>query len=401
MRKLSTLLLCALCALAIFLTSCSVLAIGPAPTPTPLPPVVSYEKAVFTVTRGPIIQETSFQAVVVPQKQDDLFFRASGFITRVLVKDGDAVKEGDLLAELQVDDLLNQLEQAQIDLEVARAALEKDKVQRQYNIQRAQIDVAIWEKRLELARLEVEGAIGETARARAQLNYDITAQNLELARIALQEASQQVTSYEEQAVQRSQLAVQRLESLIAERRIFAPYDGVILRVDVKPGRQIEAYAVAVRLGDPSRLVLRASYDYELSQKLRQNVPVRIEIPTNTEEKEIYPVTYLPNFIPISSAEGAVSTSIVTDWLYFSLPTEIAPEKLPIGQSVTMVVTIGKKDDALLLPPAAIRSYGGNSFVIVLEGERRRRVEISEFGLRTPSMVEVIADLNEGDQVLGP
>jgi len=51
-------------------------------TPTPLPPVVSYEKSLFTVTQGPIVQESRLIGEIVPSKQEELFFRASGFISR-------------------------------------------------------------------------------------------------------------------------------------------------------------------------------------------------------------------------------------------------------------------------------------------------------------------------------
>ena len=383
------------------LTACGGFIGGPGPTPTPLPPVVSYEKAIFTVKKGEIVQEKEMQAVVVPYKQDDLYFQSSGFITRVLVKEGDPVKKGDLLAELQVDDLLNQLEQAQIDLEVAQAALAKDKTQREYAVQRAQIDVKMWEDRLELAKLDLADAPGGSARNRAQLNYDITEQNLELAKIDLKEANEQVTSYEEQAVQRSQLAVQRLESLVAEKRIYAPYDGLVLKTNGVEGREIQAYDIAIRIGDPAELVLRTPYDYDISKVLSNNTDIRVQIFTDTEEKLTYPVEYLPNFIPITNSEGSGSSSSASDWFYFTIPQGLSLDKLPIGHSVNLVVTIGKKEDALLLPPAAIRSYGGNSFVIILDGDRRRWVEISSIGLRTSEYVEVVADLAEGDQVLGP
>ena len=58
-------------------------------------------------------------------------------------------------------------------------------------------------------------------------------------------------------------------------------------------------------------------------------------------------------------------------------------------SVTMIVVLGRKDEALLLAPAAIREYRGQNFVIVLDGDRRRRVEINEIGLKTIDRWEVI------------
>jgi hypothetical protein len=56
---------------------------------------------------------------------------------------------------------------------------------------------------------------------------------------------------------------------------------------------------------------------------------------------------------------------------------------------------------LLLPPAAIREYKGLNFVILQEGDRRRRVEINEIGLKSTDRWEILGDLKEGDQVLGP
>ncbi len=122
---------CLLLALALFLAGCA--AGGQeAPTPTPVPQVVSQEKIVFTVEKGPIISKRNFYGEVVPAKQEPLFFRAPGYINRVTVKDGDRVKKGDVMAELQIDDLLSQLEQARIDLQTAQDNLESEKLQQEY-----------------------------------------------------------------------------------------------------------------------------------------------------------------------------------------------------------------------------------------------------------------------------
>ena len=100
----------------LFLTCLAVPAAGCAgggqnyPTPTPLPQVVSAEKITFTVERGPIISQRDVAGEIVPAQQEELFFRSSGYINRVLVKNGDRVKKGDILAELRLDDLLDQLQ---------------------------------------------------------------------------------------------------------------------------------------------------------------------------------------------------------------------------------------------------------------------------------------------------
>lgn len=386
--------------IAILLTSCGTASKGGA-TPTPLPPMLSYEKAVYTVESGPIVSEKKIFGEIVPSKQDDLYFKASGWVDRVTVKQGDTAKEGDLLAEMQVTDLLDQLEQANIDLEVAMAALEKGEAQRQYNLKRAEIDVTISQKNVELAKLDLEKAYTKDDRERAQLRLDIIEQNLALSQLSLTQIQEQVSTYEQQAVDRNQITIKRLEALIDERRIYAPYDCIILRTSIRPGIQIEAFDNVFKVGDPSDLVIRSSLDYELNQTITKNTEIRMYL-TSDEDAIHYPVTFLPNFMPLSTEENT-SQNVITgpDYFYFQLPEDLEQTQIEVGMSVTMIVVIGRKDKTLLLAPAAIRNYRGQNYVIVLDGERRHRVEIYEIGLKTIERWEIFGDIKEGDQVQGP
>src|SRR5512146_688235 len=104
-------------------TSCSETpSSGRRSSPTPVPTLVKYDPAIFKVERGSLVSEKTISGEIVPAKQDILFFRSGGLVSRLVVKSGDMVKKGDLLAELQVDDVLNQLQQAQIDMDVAQSA---------------------------------------------------------------------------------------------------------------------------------------------------------------------------------------------------------------------------------------------------------------------------------------
>ena len=369
-------------------------------TPTPLPPLVSYEAGLFTVEQGPIVSEKDLLGEIVPAKQDQLYFQASGFVTRLTVKRGDLVKAGDVLAELQVDDLLAQLQQAQIDLDVAKSNLEKNLIQHEFDVRRAESDVTVWEKRLELAAMDVENSFGAGKDA-AMLNFDITEQNLIMAQASLDLVVQSVNPYEEQVVKRNELAVQRLEALLAERQIVAPYDSIVLRVTIRPGQSVDAYANAIEIGDPNDLVVRAQFDFELRDKLVKSTETYLSYSTEEDAQE-YPVTFLPNFLPMTENENTATSFLPTaDFFYFEIPDGLPEEDLVVGRTVFLNVILGRKDDALLLAPAAIREYKGLYFVIVQDGDRRRRVEINEIGLKAVDKWEVIADLQPGDQVVGP
>lgn len=368
-----------------------------APTPTPVPPLVSYENAIYTVERGSIREEQDLVGQVFPATQDDLFFRSSGFVTRILFKEGEKFIKGDLLAELQVDDLLNQLEQSRIDLEVALGNLANYNAQREYDLKKAESEVNIWNKRLDLAKLELASSSG-TNRERAQINLDITQENLTLAENALELLQGNVNPYIQQAVTRSELAVKRLESLIEERQILAPYDGIVLDSNIRPGQQVDAFETIFTVGDPTEQVIAVPFDFKLSTFL--NDESQISFYLNSNDTQGYPVKYLPNF-ELGRGTESVSQTARADNLYFSLPEGIRPEDIPVNRNFVLKVLLGERENALLLPPAAVREYKGVNFVILLDGDRRQRVEIYEIGLKSPERWEVVGDLEEGDQVIGP
>ena len=370
-------------------------------TPTPLPALVSYEQEVFSVKQGPIVSEAELLGEIVPAKQDQLFFRSSGFVTRITVKQGDIVNQGDVLAELQVDDLLAQLQQAQIDLDVAKADLEKFDIQQEFDLKRAQAEVKIEEINLEKAQLELENATGEMIDF-AQLNYGIAQQNLVIAQQSLELKEQETNPYVEQVIKRNELAVQRLELLLAERQIIAPYDGIILRVNLREGEDVDGYKTVIDIGDPSDLVIRAQVDWDIRGKLSSSTETEMFISKSDDEANpSWPVQFLPKFLPISENEVAATQNSANNNFYFDLQEDENNEEFVVGRSVFLRLILGQKDDALLLPPAAIREYKGLYFVIVQDGERRRRVEITEIGLKSPRYWEISGDLNPGDKVVGP
>lgn len=390
--------------LVLVVTACSETPSGRRASPTPVPTLVKYEPAVFKVERGSLVSEKSFSGEIVPAKQEILFFRAAGLVSRVVVKSGDTVKKGDLLAELQVDDVLNQLQQAQIDMEVAQSALEKAKNDRDFAAQKAQFDVTSAKARLDLAYLDVKNTANPVkdaeilAHDRANLNFTIANQAYKTAQLNLQQIQAATSQKEEQAVERQKLVVQRLQSLLADRQIMAPYAGVVLRVTLQEGSQATAFIPAIEIGDPADLVVRAQPDSKLVPLMDRDTEVNLSF--SSQSGTPHRINYLPDFIPFNNLVSDKQTAFAQDWMYFSPPADLARSDLKLGTSVDLTVVIGRRENVLLLPPAAIRNYRGLNFVIVQDGDRHRRVEISKVGLQTDKSWEIEADLQPGDLVIG-
>jgi multidrug efflux pump subunit AcrA (membrane-fusion protein) len=118
------------------------------PTPTPLPPDPALERPTYTVERGTIERVLEVNGRITPVDLVQLAFHRSGRVSKVNVQRGDVVKAGDVLAELQQDEALDELReaedglvQAKRDLADAQKAHAKEVKQAELGLQNAQEDL--------------------------------------------------------------------------------------------------------------------------------------------------------------------------------------------------------------------------------------------------------------------
>jgi hypothetical protein len=75
----------------------------------------------------------------------------------------------------------------------------------------------------------------------------------------------------------------------------------------------------------------------------------------------------------------------------------------VGDLVQVILTLSRKDDALWLPPQAVRAFEGRRFVVVKDGDRQRRQDV-KVGIISTDRIEIVEDpvegLKEGDIVIG-
>ena len=102
----------------------------------------------------------------------------------------------------------------------------------------------------------------------------------------------------------------------------------------------------------------------------------------------------PTTIPTGTNAADVDKSTVV-----SINDPAKASKLELGDLVKTIVTVTKKDDALWLPPQAIRTFEGRKFVVIKEGAGQRRVDVKT-GIESVDRVEILDGLTAGQQVLG-
>ncbi len=420
-------------------------------TPTPLPTPVVPEKPTYSVEQGTVLDTLDFTGRVSPVLEQELFFKTDGFVDQVLVRRGDTVQEGDILAQLEISTLEEQLTQAQLALQTAEIRLQKaiqelddnlleaeinlEKAQLQLNqsqannesaglvsasvdLSRAQERVAeaayeyqkaqdrYWEpeevinsyaqmlQQAEEDLLIAEARYNDTVSSSNTGNYEARTQqlDLQLAQLRVDQLKRGVDLLLELDVEKARLDVAEIERQIGDARLIAPFTGEILSVNVRPGDRAEAFATVMVLADPGDLEITASLGAEQLEKMSIDQPAMIELRNRPEEEFSGTVRSLP--YPYGG--GAVSEAGEDDVARITPDT---PAALELGDLANVTITLEEKDDVLWLPPAAIRTFQGRTFVVVEEDGVQRRVDV-RLGIESDDRVEILEGLEAGQTVIG-
>jgi HlyD family secretion protein len=204
--------------------------------------------ATAQVTRGTIISSVETTGKLEAQKSARLSFRSSGRVERVIARQGDAVKAGQVLAELDTDNLQRQLREAQAQLQISQLRLQQAKLgPRPEDITAATADLNA--ATAQLQQLKGGGRPEDIAAAQAALNQAQT----QLDAIRKGPTPQELTA-----------AQARLDQAKANRDLVAATSSN----DTEQARilYVQAQSAAADFLDPAGQVEQARLNYEAAQK---------------------------------------------------------------------------------------------------------------------------------------
>ncbi|MGD9424232.1 HlyD family secretion protein [Pantoea sp. NSTU24] len=223
--------------------------------------------------------------------------KASGYVVKLLVKDNQRVKKGDLLVEIDPSDNRAQREQAQAQLGLAIAQLHQAQAQLalsrvQYPAQRDQAlaDQAKAEASLLNAQADYRRQRGVDPRATSQRNIDSASAQLRSAQAQLQSAKAQVevasqvalqirqqeTNVEarQQQVEQAKAQLSTADLNLSYTQVRAPYDGFITKRNVQLGTLVQAGSSLFSLVSPDIWI---TANFKESQLERMNPGDKVEI----------------------------------------------------------------------------------------------------------------------------
>ena len=360
--------------------------------------------------RESIVSSISSNGIVEPISPNIVRAQLDTFVEKVSVAEGQQVKKGQLLLELNVKDAAALLAQARGRLlkaqddyraansggrtddaarvtgDLAKAIADRDRLQRNHEaLQRLLAQQAATKDELAVNELELTKTQAEVTRLTAAKNEFNRGLHLDTARGSLQ-------------IQQAQSEVAALEEKVRNGRIPAAGDGILYALPVRQGDFVKAGEPLAEMADLHKVRVRAFVDEPEIGGLRPGEPVRITwdaLPDRVwhGETEIIPKQVVPR--------GTRSVG--------ELLCSVNNEKLELLPNINVNVRINSQErsNVMVIPRGTVASENGKRFVFVVKNTgltgRNKILEKREIQLGIADSVhyEVLSGLDMKDLVALP
>ncbi len=341
--------------------------------------VLSRPVEVVTVKVAPVFPSKALTVLnasgyVVAQRKAAVSSKATGRLEKLRVEEGRTVKAGQVLAELENQDLRATLEEARAAIKVAKAAL---------NNARAELDDATLNYNRQKA-LRKSGAVSEQAFDTAEARYRKAVAMETSARFGVDKAT---------------ASVKVAEVNLEYSYIRAPFDGVVLTKNADEGEvvapfgaSLNAKAAVVTMADMASLMVEADVSESSLEKVRKGGPVEIRL-------DAFPNDRFPAFVHmiVPTADRSKAT-VMTKIKFDKLDERILPEMSAKAAFLSRPLKPEENAPFLGIPSSAVREIDHRSVVYRVNDAKVHAVPIRT-GKVWGDYVEVVSGLKEGDLVV--
>lgn len=345
------------------------------------PPV---DVVVVTPVREALDRQVVLPASIEAFETTTLFSKVSGYLGRISVDIGDKVERGQLLATIEVPEIIDQLRKAEADL----AANQADRASTESELESFEAKSRLQEltyERIESVRRAEPDVISQQAVDEARAEFEV-------ARAAVQVAKGRIGQIESK-VKQVEAEIDRLETLIGFSEVRAPFSGIVTNRYVHTGTLLQA---ATSSRPVQGIVTIASLDI---------VRLYVDVP----EAEVSfvqagdPAVTTVDSMPGREFRGEVTRfSGVLDPTTRTMRTEIHLTNtgwlLRPGMYGRARLTLEERSDAVTIPAEALRVDGGSSYVYRVVNGRARRTDV-ETKIRDGVRVEVTGGLNASERIV--
>ncbi|MBM7565749.1 efflux RND transporter periplasmic adaptor subunit [Paenibacillus sacheonensis] len=187
--------------------------------------------------------------------------------------------------------------------------------------------------------------------------------------------------------------------------LTSPFTGTIVSLNVAKGDSIKAYDPVCIIADTSKMTAAAKMTQDELEGISVGMPVTVDI--NNAGEFSGKVVQLP---VVSNDDenggngggggsgGPQRPERPEDFLTVSLDKPL-PKGVTRGTPLSISIIMNRKENAIVIPPSALRTIGSRTYVQVIDSEGKREVDV-EVGQQTATEVEILKGLTPGQKVVG-
>jgi HlyD family secretion protein len=345
------------------------------------------------VVAGSVNDRIVARAVVVAEGGiAEVRARTDGRVLRVLVREGDTVEVGQLLAEIEGEALAAELARVEAERSAAAASAKsmaegarlEERLALEAEVRAARKDLELAEDRAaRLKKLREIGGGTEVDEKEAVHAVDVTKARLEAAeaRLKLAKAGGRTTDVRalEARVAAAEAAIAAAKTGLASTRITAPIAGVVLARRADPGDTLTMGSASTspplfEIADTSHTEVRVEVEEADAMRVAAGVPVTLTMPGGGNVVAKGRVARIGarlerRTIGVEDARVRADAQVRAVWV------EGAAAGLPIGQRMEAVLELSPRPVQAMVPRSAVRVRDGRAVVEVPWGPLTRNVPV--------------------------
>lgn len=359
--------------------------------------------ALATVERGTMVKSVVATGKVEPITKVEIKSKANGIIEAMRVDVGHIVNPGDVLVELDKENLSARVREERANLQAAEASLTGAEAALQKNIVEAEGPDVEFARRAHTraSKLFDQQLMPQSGLDEAKSALEVAENRQRSAKGQLVVARAKVAEAEAKVAQ-ARASVARTEEELRNATIRAPIRGMVLTRDVEIGSPVSsilnmgaAATLVMTLGDIQEVFVRGKVDEADIGRVRLAMAARISVETFKDKKFDGKVTQIS---PIGVEKDNVTTFEV------EVSIQNPGNELKANMTANAEIVLEEHPNSLIVPEAAI-TYDGQrqAFLDVVAtdtAEGRRRVPVT-IGVGSGTRTQVLSGVNQGDKVVLP
>jgi HlyD family secretion protein len=347
------------------------------------------------VQRQALTSNISTNGKIEPLSGFEAHAPAPASVKRVFVNEGDLVRAGQLLLQLDDADARAQAARAQAQVRAAEADLNsirsggthEEVITNQSELNRAQAELQVAQRNLDaLRKLQQTGAASpaEVREAEARLNLAQNSVNLLQQKTTSRFDAPDQQKAEAQLHQ-AQAAYAAAQDLLGKTNIRSTVNGKVYALPPKVGAYVNGGDLLVQVADLSRVIVRAYVDEPDIGRLNKGQPVSISWDAMPGRNWLGTVTQVPSSVTV---HGARTVGEVT-----SLVDNNDGKLLP-NVNVSVIITTAKHENVVTVPREAVHQEDGKRYVYQVVNDKLSRKDI-ETSISNLTSIEIASGIHEG------